>query len=374
MIRAILIDDEQLALTSLERKIHKFQGVQCIASYTDPNQALVDLSSLDADVAFVDIEMYDISGIELAEKLLAVQPKLHIVFVTAHAEYAVEAFELNSIDYLLKPVTSKRLEKTMSRLLPAAGPVVENHISSSREQTLRVLVFHDFQAWYGDHLLSFKTAKVKELFAYFVMHRNTSIHRDVLIEALFGEHDYKKAKIHFHTCLSHLRKTLEAHGFANGITFVDSCYIFSMEGLVRDCDQIDAAYELALPLTPDKVDALEAAIPLYTGGVLELNGYEWAYALSEVYRHKAVALFNRLIDYYQGLDLDRAHHYLQLQHRHQPYSEHNIQQMMLNLVKKGQRSEALRIYKEYERMLSHDFDLEPDEKLTELYHMLCLPQ
>ncbi|NMM52770.1 response regulator [Paenibacillus aquistagni] len=186
MIRAILIDDEQLALTSLERKIHKFQGIQCIASYTDPNQALVDLSSLDADVAFVDIEMYDISGIELAEKLLAVKPKLHIVFVTAHAEYAVEAFELNSIDYLLKPVTSKRLEKTMSRLLPAAGPVVENHMSSSREQTLRVLVFHDFQAWYGDHLLSFKTAKVKELFAYFVMHRNTSIHRDVLIEALFG--------------------------------------------------------------------------------------------------------------------------------------------------------------------------------------------
>src|SRR5699024_10415720 len=71
---------------------------------------------LAADVLFLDIEMPNTNGLELAEKIIEVNPNIEIVFVTAYNEYAVQAFEVNALDYLLKPVKTERLAKTLARL------------------------------------------------------------------------------------------------------------------------------------------------------------------------------------------------------------------------------------------------------------------
>ncbi|WP_195575188.1 response regulator [Paenibacillus sp. 1001270B_150601_E10] len=365
MIRALIIDDEELALLSLQKKLQNFDEIECVCSFTDPHQALVELNQIEVDVAFVDIEMVDVNGLDIASKMLDINPKLHIVFVTAHAEYAVQAFELNSIDYLLKPVLMKRLEKTIARIIPY--PNQKQEAPNKGPIPLRVQVFHDFQVAQGDHNLSFKTAKVKELFAYFVMHQLTPIHRDVLIEALWADQDYKKAKIHLHTCLSHLRKTLDSRGYINAISFVDGCYTFSIDAIERDCDQVEQAYLLDSPLDKAGVKQLEQAIHAYTGNLMEQNGYKWTYQDAEVYQQKVLLLLNRLIDYYQLIDLDRTYHFLQVQRKIQPYSVNHVQQLMLLSAKKGQRSEALRIYEEYAQLLSEDFGMAPDQKLKALY-------
>jgi len=114
-MKAILLDDEPLSLAGMERLLRRY-GVDVRGSYVDPLAALREAPALGADVAFVDIELPGMSGLAAAERLQAACPALRIVFVTAYDQYAVDAFELNASDYLIKPVQPRRLEKTLERL------------------------------------------------------------------------------------------------------------------------------------------------------------------------------------------------------------------------------------------------------------------
>lgn len=95
------------------------QGIRLkqFGEFTNPLEALERVDALKADAAFLDIEMPGMDGLELAGRLMDRQRRLEVVFVTAYNEYAVEAFELHALDYLLKPVMKERLQKTMRRLL-----------------------------------------------------------------------------------------------------------------------------------------------------------------------------------------------------------------------------------------------------------------
>ena len=100
-MRAILIDDEPLALRDLERQIEKIGGVQVAATYYDPIEAIANLKTDRPNVVFIDIDMPELNGLEAAEQILQLNPSIDVVFVTAYEEYAVKAFDLNALDYLL---------------------------------------------------------------------------------------------------------------------------------------------------------------------------------------------------------------------------------------------------------------------------------
>src|SRR5690625_198134 len=98
-MREILVDDEMLALNYLKNALDKIGDYEVVGTYTNPVKAYNQIDDLEIDVAFLDIEMPGMNGIELAEKLLEKRPHLLVVFVTAYENYAIKAFEVNSIDY-----------------------------------------------------------------------------------------------------------------------------------------------------------------------------------------------------------------------------------------------------------------------------------
>jgi two-component system, LytTR family, response regulator len=112
-LRAYLIDDEELALKRLVRLLEKSGRVDIAGSSTDPEQALAEVAGLRPDVLFLDIQMPGLNAFEFLGRLAA-EPL--IVFATAYDQYALRAFEVNSIDYLLKPVEMERLERTLDRM------------------------------------------------------------------------------------------------------------------------------------------------------------------------------------------------------------------------------------------------------------------
>ena len=124
-LRAYLVDDEPLAIARLTRMLGAFSSIQIAGSATDPSAALRDLSDEACgtiDVLFLDIQMPGMNGFELFARL-DVQP--FVIFTTAYDEYALRAFEVNSIDYLVKPVETEQLARAMlklERLRPAAKP------------------------------------------------------------------------------------------------------------------------------------------------------------------------------------------------------------------------------------------------------------
>jgi two-component system LytT family response regulator len=115
-LRAYLVDDEPLAIERLTRLLASFDNLEIVATATDPARALADLNNASAapiDVLFLDIQMPGINGFDLLARL-TVQP--FVIFTTAYDEYALRAFEVNSIDYLVKPIETAQLARALKKL------------------------------------------------------------------------------------------------------------------------------------------------------------------------------------------------------------------------------------------------------------------
>jgi len=116
-VRIVIVDDEYMALENLKYVMKHFECLEIVGMYTDPIEAIQNIAILKPDAVFLDIEMPGVNGFTVAEEIIEVLPGICIVFVTGFDEYAVKAFEINAIDYILKPVSGKRLEITIEKLL-----------------------------------------------------------------------------------------------------------------------------------------------------------------------------------------------------------------------------------------------------------------
>lgn len=112
-MRALVIDDERLARKELINLLSQFDQVEVIGEANNVDDAKEKIESLSPDVVFLDIQMPEKTGFDLLEELDNVP---HVIFTTAYDEYALKAFQVNALDYLLKPVEQKRLGEAIERL------------------------------------------------------------------------------------------------------------------------------------------------------------------------------------------------------------------------------------------------------------------
>jgi two-component system, LytTR family, response regulator len=114
-LRAVLVDDEQLARDELGYLLGRVGGIEVIGQAGNGVEALNTIDRLHPDVVFLDVQMPGLTGFEVARRMLDAQASSHIIFVTAYDRHAIEAFEVNAVDYLLKPVDPARLELALDR-------------------------------------------------------------------------------------------------------------------------------------------------------------------------------------------------------------------------------------------------------------------
>lgn len=112
-MRAYLVDDEPLALKRLARMLEDTGRVEIAGTSSDPVEAVEQLRREPCDVLFTDIEMPDLSGFAMLARM---NPQPLVVFTTAYSQYALQAFEVHSVDYLLKPIDAKQLERSLAKL------------------------------------------------------------------------------------------------------------------------------------------------------------------------------------------------------------------------------------------------------------------
>jgi two-component system, LytTR family, response regulator len=115
VIRALIVDDEAPARDKLRRWLTGHADIEIAGESTDGLTAAAAIATLTPDVVFLDIQMPGLSGLEVASQLEPATAPL-LVFVTAYDEHAIKAFDLNAIDYLLKPYDKDRLQKTLERV------------------------------------------------------------------------------------------------------------------------------------------------------------------------------------------------------------------------------------------------------------------
>lgn len=364
-MKAIVIDDEQLALESMARMLQRM-GVEVAASYQNPLEALKADLWPDMDAAFVDISMPGMNGIELAARLQSKHPELHIVFVTAYDQYAVKAFEIAAADYLIKPVRASRLESTLERI--RKNP---RHPEPVKTEKLPVLVcMHDLgiDAGAGKVMeIPWRTSKAKELFAYLLHERNKPVTKEHLQDMLWQEADADKAMANLHTTVYQIRQTLKSANLPVQILYAGGRYRLELGGVKVDCEQWEQALDLAVAST-DEGQVYRLLLDGYRGDYLQVEAYLWAENERERLRIKWLQRASELAQRLEqvGLAADAIRLYQEIQYRF-PTWEACYLGLMRTYDQIGNASEVKSQYAKLLQMLEEDLGMQPDKETTAWY-------
>lgn len=275
MIRVMMVDDELPALKMAESILRSFEEIEICGAFSEQDDLLEALPLIDVDLIFMDIKMPGMHGMELAGRVNEIKPEVEIVFATAYDHYAVEAFETEAIDFVLKPMTEERIRKTLDRYLKRR----KNSKNKKASQLFKVNFFGRFvvQTELGEKL-KFRTAKAEELFAFLIHHQGQLVSKEKIFEELWFDRDTERAQSIFYTTLYQLRKDLDNFGLNNIIQssrkdggictltwFPDYWDLKDYQNLIK---QFKAGR-----LNPE---GIKQAIEIYQDGYLIQNAYMWA--------------------------------------------------------------------------------------------------
>lgn len=189
-MNVLAVDDERLALAALTAAIEEAEPSTQVSGFRTSTEALASLDERAYQVAFLDIELRECSGIELAAELKGRCPGLHIIFVTGYSQYAVDAFALHADGYVMKPVSPERIRTELDHLRLDA----ENNAEPGDEglvPRLRIQCLGNFEAFIDGVPVTFGRTKTKELFAYLVDRRGAMCSNGELMAALWEDDNHE---------------------------------------------------------------------------------------------------------------------------------------------------------------------------------------
>lgn len=204
-MKILALDDEHNALEMLIQTIQEVSPDMEVHGFRDPEEALRWAeANAPVDVAFLDIQMRGITGLTVAKQLKKSSPKVNLIFTTGYSECAVDACNMHSSGYLLKPVNAAKVSYALENLL---FPVEESHVNTY------VRTFGSFEVFVNDQIVHFGRSKAKEMLAYLVDRRGSSVSRKEIFAVLFGDDAYDHGKQAYLTnIIRDLRDSLSAAG------------------------------------------------------------------------------------------------------------------------------------------------------------------
>lgn len=204
-MKIIAVDDEKIALEALSSAIKSIVTEDEVVSFRYPEDALDYAKDNVCDIAFLDVEMAGMSGVQLAEELKKYNSEINIVFCTGYDSYRGAAFELHASGYLMKPITPERIKRELENL---RRPIYE-------KKKLKVQTFGNFEVYADGKPLAFKYRRTKELFAYLVDRVGAMCTVGEIIGILFEDESGREE--YFQKIRRDLIITLEEAGCANAI-------------------------------------------------------------------------------------------------------------------------------------------------------------
>ena len=205
-MRILCVDDERLALQMLEQAVKKAKPEAQVLAFKFQDELIDEAAKNGGDVAFLDIHMRGMNGVEVAKELKKINPKMNIIFVTGFSEYTGDAMRLHASGYIMKPVTKEKVEAELSDL---RFPIVPKS-----DALLRVQCFGNFDVFTPDGKpLHFERSKAKEVFAYLVHRHGSSCTKKEIAAILFEDMPYdSKQQIYVQKIMSALMKSLREAG------------------------------------------------------------------------------------------------------------------------------------------------------------------
>ena len=223
----IAVDDEKLALDVLVDTINEVVPEAKIFGFRQPLEAISFVETENFDVAFLDIKMRGMTGLELAKRLKDINGKVNIIFVTGYSEYSLDAFRLYASDYLLKPVDEEQIKKAIENL--------RNPVNIPYKKKVKIKCFGNFEVFVNNEPLAFNRKKTKELFAYLVDRKGASCSMGEITAKLWEDKpDSVSQKSNLRNLIYDLKNTLANSGADDVI--VKNRNTIRLKSELVDCD------------------------------------------------------------------------------------------------------------------------------------------
>lgn len=252
-MKIMIVDDEVLALEDFEDTCKELGISDEIVKFSNPLDALSYVAVNKIDIAFLDIEMPIIKGIELAKRIKNILPNVKIIFSTGYSEYALEAFSADAVDYIMKPYEPADIKRAYDKALLIKDVVADNRVF--------IKTFGYFDVFVDGRPVVFTSAKSKELLAILVDRCGGVVNTEQAIGILWEGREYNDAvQSLFRKVLKSLRVALEEVGISD--IFVDNRNQRSIDKSRFSCDYYDL------------IDGKASASSEYFGKYMEQ--YEWA--------------------------------------------------------------------------------------------------
>lgn len=266
-MRIAAVDDEAHVLERFQRMVSGIKELNLCGLFETGEQLLDYLKENHLDAVFLDIEMPVVNGLQLSEQIQNLNENIDIIFVTAFNQYAVEAFELQALDYILKPLTEDRLAKSVNRLLKTRKIVNE-------PGKLFIQCLGEFQVFLNGEAMTWKNSKAKEVLAFLVHKNGVPVGWEKIADAVWPDFNSQKAQANFHATTYLLRKRLAESGISHILECIRGNYRIVTDKV--DCD----VYQLEKVLKNNQVIS-EEGFPLFEQlvhkGYLGGSGYNWAF-------------------------------------------------------------------------------------------------
>ncbi|RED58586.1 response regulator [Cohnella lupini] len=374
-MKIVLIDDDPVMHLIMRKMLVKLPEVQVAGAFADTQSATEFLANnADIELAFVDISMPGESGMSFAAKMEEANSKVQIVFVTSHKEYALKAYDLSVMDYLVKPVSQERLERTVNRALAGRESARASRLGDSvarKKGEIIITALGDFSVQNESGRVKWISSKSAELFAYLLLNRGKRIARSRLVADIFGGMTSDSAEKYLNTTVYQLRKSLEPLGLREAVRSENDGYALELINVVIDYEEFEQRAGKPERMESSDADDFLQSERLYTGDLFGNKAYVWAIheteRLAELYANFVKQLSEALLSL---RNTSAAMKLLLKLHARNPLDESVVRLLMRVHGQDGNKKGLTSQYTDYVKLLNKELGIRPSKELLLLYDSL----
>lgn len=369
-MKVIFVDDQKSMLLVLEKMVSKISEIEIAGTFQSSCEAYNFLKENKVDIAFVDVKMPEENGLDFARKIMTEFEHVNLVFITSFKRYALEAFDVNAIDYIVKPVSKERVEFAINKIMKKRmGTPVKNSGSMTK---ISVFCLGGLDViGLGGKKVAITSSKSRELFAFLLINYGRFVSKWSVIENVFGEMHPRNAEIYLNTAIYRLRKTLEFHGMKDSVISANESYQIDTQSMYIDFTDFESRVNALAHIDEFNIEEAKAAEKLFGGQLLEDKGYSWSFAeqerITEIYWEFA----NKLINYFiKQNDLASSLVILKKMERFREL-DGGVQCLLMKIyAKKRDRMSLINQYSKYVKLLKEELGIHPEKYITDLYTAL----
>lgn len=369
MIKAIIVDDEQISLTVLNRMISRNPNVHILGLFKSTKDAETFIQDNDVDVIILDISMPEETGLEFIKRISETVKDIKVIYITSYKEYALDAFEVYAFDYLVKPISKERLFNTIDRIIS----MKEKNNYNKTDKTFQLYVYCLGGIDIRDNNknpVRFPSSKSEELFVYLLSNRGKTVSKWKVIEDVFSGMTVEKAEVYLNTTIYNLRKVLHRYNLKEIIKVINKTYSMDISKIYIDFFHFEEKVAKARVEQVQKEVAMEIE-RIYTGELFGSKIYDWAIIIREemliLYWNFTLRLITELMlwnEYGKALEILRKLENII------PLDEDVNCLIIQCYAGNNQKIDLMKHYKKYKQLLLCELGSIPRGKIDSLYEEL----